>query len=630
MGDSLDGSDSASEAQNVVVVEFQDFANYLRRAATVLLPEDDIVPPALNAALDEKVNQDCIRKFISDPQVPSLYVQRFSLKDGDKMAPSVEKKIAELEMGLLHLQQNIDIPEITLPVHPLVAAVIKRDIVKKKRDEHLKMVWRVSPSHKRLQARMEHMRRFRRHHEQLRTVMLRVQQRNLGVSGRIFAIESVRARSSKTGTILKLKVNFLPEIITLYKEVRNLKNLGFRYQVGVARAQTVTYRNLLTKLPGGSSPLENAYDAIEQKISQVREYVDEWLRFYFVGDEDLLEIIGNSKNIARLQKHFKKMFAGVAAIILNEDNTVINGIASREGEEVLQLYQICKLNHGLMMVGPSGSGKSTAWRVLLKALERLRNIPLEDGEEDSFSIVMAAPSAGGDQNATENILSPALQVSITGEWVPWSAKVPQIEVETHKVAAPDVVVPTLDTVRHEALLYTWLAEHKPLVLCGPPGSGKTMTLFSALRALPDMEVVGLNFSSATTPELLLKTFDHYCEYRKTPNGVVLAPVQVGKEFTSRMDLDSAEYAPPELFPAACGELGARPSHRDAVVNACVYVHLTLHRANARLAKRANRTMAITPRAKRLLSLSFSSSLALASLVADATRPRRPAGYTVQP
>lgn len=55
-----------------------------------------------------------------------------------------------------------------------------------------------------------------------------------------------------------------------------------------------------------------------------------------------------------------------------------------------------------------------------------------------------------------------------------------------------------------------------------------MTLFSALRALPDMEVVGLNFSSATTPELLLKTFDHYCEYRKTPNGVVLAPVLIGK------------------------------------------------------------------------------------------------------
>ena len=47
-------------------------------------------------------------------------------RDGDKMATSMEKKIAELEMGLLHLQQNIDIPEISLVVHPTVAQVIKR------------------------------------------------------------------------------------------------------------------------------------------------------------------------------------------------------------------------------------------------------------------------------------------------------------------------------------------------------------------------------------------------------------------------------------------------------------------------------------------------------------------------
>lgn len=53
-----------------------------------------------------------------------------------------------------------------------------------------------------------------------------------------------------------------------------------------------------------------------------------------MGDEDLLEIIGNSKNIPRLQKHFKKMFAGVTAIILDETETVVTGIASREGEVV--------------------------------------------------------------------------------------------------------------------------------------------------------------------------------------------------------------------------------------------------------------------------------------------------------
>lgn len=120
-----------------------------------------------------------------------------------------------------------------------------------------------------------------------------------------------------------------------------------------------------------------------------------------------------------------------------------------------------------------------------------------------------------------------VQVS-NGEWSAWQSKVPVIEIEAHAVTAADVVVPTMDTVRHEEVLYSWLSEHKPLMLCGPPGSGKTMTLFSALRKLPDMEVVGLNFSSATTPELILKTFEQYCEYRKTPNGVILAPVQIGR------------------------------------------------------------------------------------------------------
>lgn len=116
----------------------------------------------------------------------------------------------------------------------------------------------------------------------------------------------------------------------------------------------------------------------------------------------------------------------------------------------------------------------------------------------------------------------------TAEWKPWQDQVPQIEINTHSVTQTDIVIPTLDTVRHEDVLYSWLAEHKPLILCGPPGSGKTMTLFSALRKLPNMEVVGLNFSSATTPDLLIKTFEQYCEYKKTLNGVMLSPTQIGR------------------------------------------------------------------------------------------------------
>ncbi|ETS83032.1 Dynein heavy chain [Pestalotiopsis fici W106-1] len=114
------------------------------------------------------------------------------------------------------------------------------------------------------------------------------------------------------------------------------------------------------------------------------------------------------------------------------------------------------------------------------------------------------------------------------EWIPWQNQVPAIEVHVDSIVQTDVVIPTTDTVRHEDVLYSWLADHKPLLLCGPPGSGKTMTLFSALRKLPNMEVAGLNFSSATTPELLIKTFDQYCEYKKTLNGVVLSPTQTGR------------------------------------------------------------------------------------------------------
>lgn len=44
-----------------------------------------------------------------------------------------------------------------------------------------------------------------------------------------------------------------------------------RYQVGVDKPVTETYRNILTKLPGGSCPLEKAYDAIDSKIKEVTQ-----------------------------------------------------------------------------------------------------------------------------------------------------------------------------------------------------------------------------------------------------------------------------------------------------------------------------------------------------------------------
>ncbi|KAJ8594459.1 hypothetical protein M405DRAFT_850135 [Rhizopogon salebrosus TDB-379] len=104
-------------------------------------------------------------------------------------------------------------------------------------------------------------------------------------------------------------------------------------------------------------------------------------------------------------------------------------------------------------------------------------------------------------NSESSLIDFDVQIT-TSDWIPWQSKVPSIEIDGHAVTSSGIVVPTMDA-------------YKPLMICGSPGSGKTTTLFSTLRKLPDMEVVGLNFSSATTPELILKIFEQYSEYRKT-------------------------------------------------------------------------------------------------------------------
>jgi hypothetical protein len=59
-------------------------------------------------------------------------------------------------------------------------------------------------------------------------------------------------------------------------------------------------------------------------------------------------------------------------------------------------------------------------------------------------------------------------------------------------------------------------------------SGKSMTLTAVLRSLPEFELVTLNFSSTTTPKLLLDTLSHYCKVERTPNGLVMHPVMQSK------------------------------------------------------------------------------------------------------
>lgn len=76
MADSLEPVEAPQETENVVIMEYSPFANYILKAVTILLPEEDVVPPALASAMEDRSNQECIKKFMSDPQIQALYIQR--------------------------------------------------------------------------------------------------------------------------------------------------------------------------------------------------------------------------------------------------------------------------------------------------------------------------------------------------------------------------------------------------------------------------------------------------------------------------------------------------------------------------------------------------------------------------
>ncbi|CCE82560.1 Piso0_002290 [Millerozyma farinosa CBS 7064] len=116
----------------------------------------------------------------------------------------------------------------------------------------------------------------------------------------------------------------------------------------------------------------------------------------------------------------------------------------------------------------------------------------------------------------------------SAEWLSWISKVSYKDLEPQDVTKPSTVVPTADTLRNEDVIFSIINQHKSLILCGPPGSGKTMCLLDALRRSPNLDFISLNFSKETSPSALIASLFQHCKVSKTSGGKIVHPRDADK------------------------------------------------------------------------------------------------------
>ncbi|KAF1521633.1 Cytoplasmic dynein 2 heavy chain 1, partial [Eudyptes sclateri] len=79
-------------------------------------------------------------------------------------------------------------------------------------------------------------------------------------------------------------------------------------------------------------------DQLQRCQRSLNEFLEEkrsaFPRFYFIGDDDLLEILGQSTNPLVIQSHLKKLFAGINSVSFDEEFKYIVAMKSVEGETV--------------------------------------------------------------------------------------------------------------------------------------------------------------------------------------------------------------------------------------------------------------------------------------------------------
>ena len=101
----------------------------------------------------------------------------------------------------------------------------------------------------------------------------------------------------------------------------------------------VNQADLLGLLTQADKRLERILKSLHAYLEMKRE---RFPRFYFLSNEELLDLLGESRKPERIQVHLKKCFEGVDRVVFETrgSNLAITGVVSREGEHVEILREV--------------------------------------------------------------------------------------------------------------------------------------------------------------------------------------------------------------------------------------------------------------------------------------------------
>lgn len=140
----------------------------------------------------------------------------------------------------------------------------------------------------------------------------------------------------------------------------------------------------LLRIGSIKSILNAMLERLERCQKSLNDFLEEkrasFPRFYFIGDDDLLQILGQASKPAVIQTHLKKLFAGIYNVNFDDDNKHIISMNSIEGEIVPLKNQVRIRTEVEQWLSELAKGMKETLRQLL--VDCLRDINANKNELD--------------------------------------------------------------------------------------------------------------------------------------------------------------------------------------------------------------------------------------------------------